>query len=350
MQPGAGFHAGGGPVGRADERGPVGREGGGEPGEDRRPRPPRPRPLAMRIVVPGRARTVRAVVIQNEGAGSVRAPAEVKAALAAAGVDADVRVVAARACAEAAAAAVREGADAVVAAGGDGTVSAVAGALSGTGTPMGVLPLGTLNHFARDLGIPLELDAAASVVAGGFVRRVDVGEVNGRRFVNNSSIGVYPRVVRRRTRLRAFVGKWLGLLWGALAVLWRLPRIRLRLRTEGVDAPVVTPFLFVANNRYEPGKLLDDRKREALDRGELRVYVARWSGRSGLVRLAIRWLAGRGRNEDVAELSVRVMSVESRRRGLDVATDGEVARLRPPLRYVIHPGALGVLAPRGPTP
>jgi diacylglycerol kinase family enzyme len=294
---------------------------------------------------------MRIVVIQNAGAGSVRSPDEVRADLAAAGLDAEVRVVPGRDCEDAAAAAVREGAGAVVAAGGDGTVSAVASALAGTGTPMGILPLGTLNHFARDLGIPGELAAAARVLAEGELRRVDVGEVNGRRFVNNSSVGLYPRVVRRRRRLRAFLGKWLALALGALAVLWRFPRIRLRLRAAGVDAPVVTPFLFVANNRYAPD-LRAGGRREALDRGALHVYVARTERRRAFLRVAVRWLAGLGQDEDVAELAAREVSVESRRRHLDVAADGEVVRLRPPLRYVIHPGALAVLAPRaaGPRP
>jgi diacylglycerol kinase family enzyme len=235
----------------------------------------------------------------------------------------------------------------VVAAGGDGTVSAVAGALAGTGARLGVLPLGTLNHFARDLGIPADLDEAVRVLAAGLVRRVDVGEVNGRRFVNNSSIGLYPRVVRRRRRLRALLGKWLALVLGGLQVLWRFPRLALRLQAAGVDAPVVTPFLFVANNRYEPD-LRAGGRREALDRGALHLYVARTGKRRALLRIALRWMAGRGRDEDVAELSAREVSVDSRRHALDVAADGEVVRLRPPLRYVIHPGALAVLAPPAP--
>jgi diacylglycerol kinase family enzyme len=287
---------------------------------------------------------MRTVVIQNEGAGTVQPPGAVRAALAAAGVDADVRAVPGPACGEAAAAAVRDGAEAVVAAGGDGTVSAVAGVLAGTGTPMGILPLGTLNHFARDLGIPDDLAAAARVIAEGAVRRVDVGEVNGRRFVNNSSVGLYPRVVRRRHRLRAVLGKWLALALGGLQVLWRFPRLPLRLRAAGVDAPVVTPFLFVANNRYEPD-LRAGGRRCTLDAGALHVYVARTEKRSAFLRVAIRWLAGRGRDEDVSELAAREIAVESRRRVLDVAADGEVVRLRPPLRYLIHPGALAVLAP-----
>jgi diacylglycerol kinase family enzyme len=290
---------------------------------------------------------VAIVVIQNEGAGSVRPPGEVRAALAAAGLDAEVRVVPGPRIGEAARAAVREGFDVVVAAGGDGTVSAVAGALAGTGARLGVLPLGTLNHFARDLGIPADLDEAVRVLAAGLVRRVDVGEVNGRRFVNNSSIGLYPRVVRRRRRLRALLGKWLALVLGGLQVLWRFPRLALRLQAAGVDAPVVTPFLFVANNRYEPD-LRAGGRREALDRGALHLYVARTGKRRALLRIALRWMAGRGRDEDVAELSAREVSVDSRRYALDVAADGEVVRLRPPLRYVIHPGALAVLAPPAP--
>jgi diacylglycerol kinase family enzyme len=280
---------------------------------------------------------VRVVVLQNARAGTTCAPEDIQRALREADLDAEVRQV------DGAAAAAAAQADAVVAAGGDGTVSAVASALAGTETPLGILPLGTLNHFARDLGLPLELREAARVVAAGHVRQVDVAEVNGHAFVNNSSVGFYPHVVRKRTRLRASLGKWLAMAWSAVAVLWRLPRMRLRLRTAAGEAPVVTPFLFVGNNRYEAG--VAAARREAIDRGELRIYVARWAGRLGFMRVALRWFFGRGRDQDVAELSVRSVSVESHRSTLHVAADGEVLRLRPPLRYVIRPRALRVLAP-----
>src|SRR5271166_1000269 len=97
-----------------------------------------------------------------------------------------------------AARAARANSQAVVAGGGDGTVNAVAGALVATDTALGVLPMGTLNHFAKDLGIPLDLEAAARNVFIGDIAKVDVGEVNGRVFVNNSGIGLYPRIVRER--------------------------------------------------------------------------------------------------------------------------------------------------------
>src|SRR4051812_6243792 len=94
------------------------------------------------------------------------------------------------------------GTDALVAGGGDGTVNAVASALAGRPTPLGVLPLGTLNHFAKVLRIPLELPKAVDAIVAGHATHVDVGRVNGRIFLNNCSIGIYPNVVERRERLR----------------------------------------------------------------------------------------------------------------------------------------------------
>lgn len=291
------------------------------------------------------ARRVRVIVIVNAGAGSSQPLARIEEALRGAGVEAEVRVVEGAACREAVAGAAASGdANAVIAAGGDGTISAAADALAGTGMPLGILPLGTLNNFAHDLGIPSDLLDAARVITAGHVRRVDVADVNGRRFVNNSSVGFYPRVVQHRNRLRARLGKWLAMAWGLIAVLWRLPRMRLLLRTEGGEAPVVTPFLFVGNNPYEP-RLLAGRKRDALDRGELRLYVAPFAGRLAFVLAALRTLLGRRWAEDVAELSAREVRVDSRRSALHVAVDGEVLRLRPPLRYTIHPRALRVLVP-----
>ena len=97
-------------------------------------------------------------------------------------------------------AAVRRGATVVAAGGGDGTVNAVASVLVGTETTLGVLPLGTLNHFAKDIGIPLEMEEALAVLRDGKVQHVDVGTVSDRIFINNSGLGLYPDMVFNRER------------------------------------------------------------------------------------------------------------------------------------------------------
>src|SRR4051794_37510526 len=120
--------------------------------------------------------------------------------------------------------AVADGAALVVAGGGDGTINAVASALVGTEARLGVLPLGTLNHFAKDLGIPLALEEAVRTVFTGRPQAVDVGEVNGRLFLNNSSLGIYPRIVRlREAHRRQGVRKWIAFV-KALAYVLRHPR------------------------------------------------------------------------------------------------------------------------------
>ena len=156
-------------------------------------------------------------------------------ALAAHGLQATVHAVAAGGDIVAAAkAALDAGAEVVVAAGGDGTVSAVASCIHGSNATLGVLPMGTLNHFARDLGIPTKLEEAVEVLARGVRVGVDLGEVNGRIFVNNASLGVYPDMVRDRIRQQRRLGrgKWWAMVWAALATLRRSPFLRLTLEIE----------------------------------------------------------------------------------------------------------------------
>lgn len=270
--------------------------------------------------------------------------------------------------------AVAGGVSAVIAAGGDGTVGTVAGALAGTGTPMGVLPAGTLNHFARDLGLPATVPAAAAVLAdalaAGRVRAVDVGEVNGRVFVNNSSIGLYPRIVVRRDRrlrrwrrrerrgagagaeraalppafaLRLGRGKWLAMLLAAVSVFRRHTALTLRLDADGTAALLHTPFVFVGNNFY-PTDLFDLGQRTRLDGGELCLYAARRAGRFALLRLALRAVLGLLRQDaDFTATGVHELKIDSRHKVLRVALDGEVVPLHPPLLYRMRPRALKVL-------
>ncbi|MEP7225801.1 MAG: diacylglycerol kinase family protein [Gemmatimonadales bacterium] len=242
--------------------------------------------------------------------------------------------------------AVEAGCEALVTGGGDGTINCAASAVVGRGIPLGVLPLGTLNHFAKDLGIPLELDEAAKVVLDGVVCKVDVGEVNGRIFLNNSSLGVYPAGVRLREKYQATLrGKWLAAVWAGLTVLRRRPFMTVRIVAEGEAIVRRTPLVLVGNNEYKMAGIHAG-SRESLARGRLALYVLNAEQRPGLLRLA--WqvlLKGAERVKEVDLITVEEATVETRRRHLQVATDGEVFSLESPLNYRIRAGALQVHVP-----
>jgi diacylglycerol kinase family enzyme len=235
----------------------------------------------------------------------------------------------------------------VVAGGGDGTLSAIASRLVGTGIPMGVLPLGTLNHFAKDLHIPLVLADAVRLIAAGHTTDVDVGEVNGRIFINNSGLGLYPDIVRHRDRQQRTLGrsKWQALAWATWSLLRRYPFVQVRLLIDGQAREWRTPFVFVGNNEYAmEGLRIGGRGR--LDAGRLCVYVTQQPGRVGLLRLALHALIGRLRQaSDFDALSATELLIETRRQRIHVAADGEVWPMTSPLRYRVRPGALRVIVP-----
>jgi diacylglycerol kinase family enzyme len=233
----------------------------------------------------------------------------------------------------------------IVVGGGDGTVNAMAAVVANSETALGVLPLGTLNHFARDAGIPLALDAAVDIAVKGKRRKVDVAEVNGRLFVNNSSIGLYPAMVRRREKLRGRLGKWPAMIWALQTVLRRHPFIDLTLERDGVVQRRRTPFVFVGNNSYSMEGFYIG-LRERIDCGVLSVYVTRRPRRFGLVLLALRALFGRLRQaKDFEAATTSELRIDSRHKRLLVSTDGEIAAAEMPLVYRIRPGALQVITP-----
>src|SRR5262249_9206925 len=216
--------------------------------------------------------------------------------------------------------------DAVVVAGGDGTLRTVAGVAAGSNVPVGILPLGTLNHFARDVGVPLDLDQAVAVVVAGRTRRVDLGEVNGRVFINNSSIGIYPYMVldRERRRSRYRLAKWTAMALAFLRAIRHLPRRRLIVKAAGATAIYRTPCLFVGNNRYDLNFLSLGRRRE-LDTGTLHLYVARPTSKLGFLWFLARTALGfSDRVNDLDEVRATAAEITSRTSRLPVALDGEV--------------------------
>ena len=291
-------------------------------------------------------------VIINAAAGNGQnggANTKLEAAFHAAGIDPHiVRLRSGEDLKEAAARQARERPAAVIAAGGDGTISAVASALAGTGIPLGVVALGTLNHFAKDVGIPLDPEEAARTIARGYTRDVDVGEVNGRVFVNNSSLGLYPHIVRHREQQQRRLGrgKWPAFLWATLTMLRRSPFLNVRLCLDDVPTEVRTSFVFIGNNEYVM-EGFDIGKRERVDTGRLSIYLTRRRSRARVLMLAVRALIGRLQQaKDFEALTAQTLVVESRHKRLHVATDGEVTILDTPLEYAIRPGALRVLVPR----
>ena len=249
---------------------------------------------------------------------------------------------------EAAKKALAAGAEVLVAAGGDGTVSAIASCVHGSNATMGVLPLGTLNHFARDLGIPDKLEDAVAVLARGTRLGVDVGEVNGRIFVNNASLGLYPDMVRDRIRQQRRLGwgKWPAMAWATIATLRRSPFLRLTLEIEGREVVRCrSPFVFIGNNDYVM-EGFNIGGRQSLRDGKLSIYTTTRSSRIGMVTLALRALVGRLRQaDDFAMAAARELRIDSPRRRLLIATDGEVTAMDTPLTFRLLHGALPVLAP-----
>ena len=240
--------------------------------------------------------------------------------------------------------AVANNSNVVVAAGGDGTVNTVASSLVGTSKILGVLPAGTLNHFAKDLRLPLDLSEAIETISHGKTAAVDVGEVNGHVFVNNSSLGLYPHIVEEREKQqRLGSGKWSAFVWAAVSVLRRYPFVDVRLTLDGFSVSRRTPFVFIGNNRYEmEGLNIGGRSR--LDANELSLYTSNRISRFGLLLLGLRALFKRLRNDsDFLEVTAREISIHSRHRRLRVALDGEVRVLTPPLHYRIVPQSLRVI-------
>lgn len=231
----------------------------------------------------------------------------------------------------------------VVVGGGDGTLGAAAGALAGGKAALGILPVGTRNHLARALAIPLDLPGAAVLIAARTLRRIDLARVNDRAFVNNAAVGFYPDLVRERDASN--LPKLLATVPATFAVLKRLRHHRLCLSMPNGEQHVATPLLFVGNNRYslDVGHLGE---RAALDDGILSVFAIAAQRRRQLVGFALRTLIGRANPErDFAAIGdTSELTVTGHARDVAVALDGEVQRMTFPLRFVVEAGALTVVA------
>jgi diacylglycerol kinase family enzyme len=235
----------------------------------------------------------------------------------------------------------------VVAAGGDGTITAVAEALAGSEVALGILPLGTFNFVARGLEIPEDVEAAVDLVATGTARSLSVAEVNGRLFLNNASLGLYPAILREREGIyRRWGRSRLAAYWSVIRTVMGLLRpLTLRVSVDGKQLRTRTPLMFVARSAYQLEHYGLDGA-EAVRQDRFAVLLAPDVGRLGLLRLALR-LAVRGL-DDGRDMEIVVgedIIVETDRSRPIVARDGERARLTSPLHFRIRKDALTVIAP-----
>jgi YegS/Rv2252/BmrU family lipid kinase len=291
-------------------------------------------------------------VLLNRGGGALSADPgladRVGQALKDAGLDAKVELVSGGDCAVRCRAIAEAGNPLLIVGGGDGTISAAASALVGTETRLGILPLGTLNHFARDLGIPSDVAEAAELIAAGKERRVDVAEMNERIFINNSAMGLYPLMVVDRDQQQKRLGrsKRAAMIVASLRTLMRFRHHRLTLTVnEERSGRIDTPLLFVGNNDYRTD-IGAAGQRESLEDGQLCVLVMRKKTRRGFLAATLRALFGRRRKDDLVRLDgIERLRVSSRRSHLIVSLDGEVVSAQPPLDYRIRKQALRVIAP-----
>jgi diacylglycerol kinase family enzyme len=279
------------------------------------------------------------------------------------GVAAEVRLIDPDRAGHAVQAARRARYAAVVAGGGDGTINAVANAVAGTGLLFGVLPLGTHNHFAKDLGVPLDLDAALTTLADAVLTGrgtvpLDLAEVNGRLFLNFSGVGLHPHVVDRRDEDHAQLKRWrllhlilrkflkpVALVVSFVRSMGSLPILRLTLVADGRRLFRVTPALLVCTNVHQM-EVFGVSGLSVSQRGVLNVYVARTRRLIGLVRLLLAAATRRLKAlREFESLATTGLTIHYRRPTLRVSVDGEVVRFRTPLHYKIRKAALTVVAP-----
>jgi diacylglycerol kinase family enzyme len=293
------------------------------------------------------------LLILNEAAGSLTrnkdnlSPDALLQAFHAAGAPVELRLAPPRQLCEIITAAIITRPSAIYVGGGDGTISTAAGCLVDTNIALGVLPLGTLNHFANDLGIPQAWPEAVTALVRGQRRTVDVGEVNGRVFINNCSIGSYADAVRKRDALRRERGarKWSAMLQATFAVFRQLRRLRLRIESAEKTVALRTPFVFVANNCYS-GHVLGSSLRPRIDEGRLWIYTTRAHRHADILYLMWQTLIrSMDRVEGLDSFATLEATITRETGSLPIAADGELLDLKPPFRFRTRPAALHVIAP-----
>ncbi|MCJ8148138.1 diacylglycerol kinase family lipid kinase [Shinella sp. H4-D48] len=238
--------------------------------------------------------------------------------------------------------------DAMLAGGGDGTISAAAGLAWQSGMPLGIIPAGTMNLFARSLKIPLDIWEAIDALADGDIAAADIGTADDRPFVHQFSAGLHARMVRLRNAMtyRSRVGKIVANTRAAFGVIFDPPEFEVEFEVDGVAESRKVSAINVSNNRFGDNGLLyaDD-----LSGGHLGFYTTGPLKPAGVARLAFDILRGKLReNADVREMTGREVELHFPRvdRSINCVIDGELLPMDRDVSIRLHPGELKVIVPK----
>jgi len=250
-----------------------------------------------------------------------------------------------------AAQAARERAGAVIAAGGDGTINAVAQAVLDLELPFGIVPQGTFNYSSRAQSIPLEIEPATRVLLDAQLKPIQVGVINDRIFLVNASVGLYPSLLEDREQYKQQFGRNRAVaLWAGLRSLMQEHRqLSLEIEHDDERELVRTPTLFVGNNSLQLEQLGLPEAND-VQHCRLAAVIVRAHKPASLLWLAARGALGQlSEASNVRDFAFRRMTVNPwlryGRRGVKVAIDGEVLKLRPPLHFSVSPHPLWLLTP-----
>jgi diacylglycerol kinase family enzyme len=296
----------------------------------------------------------RVIVVLNRAAGTCRreSPEKIKAdleqAFADMGAEAIVRLTAPEDIAAAIEKARDEPGDLLIIGGGDGTMASAAPLLAGHSRPVALLPMGTFNLAARDLGMPLDWRETAAALKDAPVADMDLLDVNGQLHLCVVILGLYPAVAVRQA---PYHGVWFVRAWRnavqAMRIAAQFPPLELTLKNDSGQAVYRTRVALIANNDYEDLFGIIPRRR-SLNAGYFTVYISRHRSRWGLLKSFFAWILGRWKQDsELTVIQATELEIAVRRRHSLVAMcDGDPRRLEVPLRVIIRPGALRVLAPR----
>lgn len=238
-----------------------------------------------------------------------------------------------------------------IAAGGDGTINHVIQSMMNTDASLGVLPFGTFNHFARDIGIPLDWREALRVALAGAERQIDAGRVNDRYFLNNVSLGLYPEIVKLREEFRAAHGKWVAYPVATWLALKTFSHVSIILESPPLYEAIKTHLFFVSANPYELSHTGVLAPRKSFVGGKLTVYWLPRTSKLRVIRLLSRYFRGRlSSGEQFRLMQTPELKIHATDPELRMGMDGELFRFKTPLGIQIIPRALLVRVPNNGEP